>query len=185
MKTIRQIANEIGVSKQTIQKRISREPLCTQLLSCLSTKEGTKYIDETGENIIKSAFIHNKKSSLSIDMSIDKQKGYTHQMETVSDLISVLKAEIEVKNKQVSDQATLITNLSAALASAQEQAATAYQSLLVSQALHAETVKQLMSGEAPSDDVADEKIKTGKASNKAVSSKRGFFDFLKGKKKSD
>ena len=48
MKTIKQIAEEIGVSKQAVQKRIAREPLCTHLCPHIQTENGTKYIDDTG-----------------------------------------------------------------------------------------------------------------------------------------
>ena len=56
MKTIKQIADEIGVQKQTIGKRIKREPLCTLLSSHIHTKEGTQYIDVHGEKHIKTAY---------------------------------------------------------------------------------------------------------------------------------
>ena len=56
MKTIRQIADELGVNKQAVhQKRKSKE-LSTVLQPFKSTIDGVIYIDVDGENIIKSAF---------------------------------------------------------------------------------------------------------------------------------
>jgi len=56
MKTTKQIADEIGVSRQAVQKRISKEPLNTKLLPYIKIKKGIKYIDETGEDLIKSVY---------------------------------------------------------------------------------------------------------------------------------
>jgi hypothetical protein len=56
MKTVKQIADELGVSKQAIQKRLTREPLCTNIQPYIHTVDGTRYIDVDGENLIKSAF---------------------------------------------------------------------------------------------------------------------------------
>jgi hypothetical protein len=60
MKTIKQIADELGVTRQAVQKRISREPLCTELKAYMYTKESTKYIDETGVKLMKTAFEENE-----------------------------------------------------------------------------------------------------------------------------
>lgn len=70
-KTIKQIADELGVSKQAIQKRLSREPLLSSVAPYISTVSGTKYIAVDGENLIKSAFNKNGIDTTSIDMSID------------------------------------------------------------------------------------------------------------------
>ena len=61
MKTIKQIADELGVSKQAIQKRIKREPLYTSLKPYIATIDGTLYIDTDGENIIKNAYNNGEK----------------------------------------------------------------------------------------------------------------------------
>lgn len=60
-KTIKQIADEIGVSKQAVQKRISRDPLYTSIQPYIDTVDGTKYIAVVGENLIKSAFLGNER----------------------------------------------------------------------------------------------------------------------------
>ena len=86
-KTIKQIADELGVTKQAVQKRLSREPLYTSIQPYISTVGTTKYIEAAGEAMIKSEFQSNDRQpsdnlksnvdNLSIDnktMSIDEAK---------------------------------------------------------------------------------------------------------------
>jgi predicted DNA binding protein len=67
MKTIKQIADEIGVSKQAVQKRISREPLYKKLYLHVQIVGQTKQVDEIGEMLIKAAY----NEDLTIDTTID------------------------------------------------------------------------------------------------------------------
>lgn len=55
-KTIREIAAEIGVSKQAIFKRIKKEPLSTSLREFMTTIDNTVVIDVDGVDLIKQAF---------------------------------------------------------------------------------------------------------------------------------
>lgn len=55
-KSIKQIADEIGVSKQAIFKKIKREPLSTSLQQFISTVDGRLMVSVDGEKIIKQAF---------------------------------------------------------------------------------------------------------------------------------
>ena len=45
MKTIRQIADEIGVSKQAVFKKIKREPLSTSLQGLTATVDGRLMVE--------------------------------------------------------------------------------------------------------------------------------------------
>ncbi len=57
MKTIRQIADEIGVSKQAVFKKIKREPLSTSLQGLTATVDGKlRMVEVDGEKLIKQAF---------------------------------------------------------------------------------------------------------------------------------
>lgn len=56
MKTIREIADEIGVSKQAVFKKIKREPLSTSLRGLTSTVDGRLTVSVDGEKLIKQAF---------------------------------------------------------------------------------------------------------------------------------
>ena len=55
MKTIRQIADEIGVSKQAVFKKMKREPLSTSLRGLTSTVDGRLMVEVDGEKLIKQA----------------------------------------------------------------------------------------------------------------------------------
>ena len=56
MKTIRQIADEIGVSKQTVYKRYKGK-LHTVCAPYAHTEQGVLYIEEQGETLIKQDFL--------------------------------------------------------------------------------------------------------------------------------
>jgi len=100
MKTIRQIADEIGVSKQAVhQKRKSKE-LSTALQSFTSTVDGVVYIDVDGEMLIKSAFsvVDRKHVDGSFTSTID---GSVTPVDGQKELYNILKTELEAKNEQI------------------------------------------------------------------------------------
>ena len=140
MKTIRQIADEIGVSKTAVNKQIANLGLRSGL-----RKNGNQFaIDEHQEALIKQAF--SEKSQTEIEnQSQTKTQTETHE---VGDLVCVLQAtidtlqgQLEVKDRQIEQQAQTITRLTDALAAAQQTAVAA-------QALHAGTIQQqLVAGE--------------------------------------
>ena len=135
MKTIRQIADEIGVSKTAVNKQIANLGLRSGL-----RKNGNQFaIDEHQEALIKQAF--SEKSQTEIENQTQTEN---HE---VSDLVCVLQAtidtlqgQLEVKDRQIEQQAQTITRLTDALAAAQQTAAAA-------QALHAGTIQQQLLGE--------------------------------------
>lgn len=61
-KTIREIASEIGVSKQAVFKKIKREPLSTSLQGLTATVDGRLTVSVDGEKLIKQAFFENRAS---------------------------------------------------------------------------------------------------------------------------
>ena len=140
MKTIRQIADEIGVSKTAVNKQIANLGLRSGL-----RKNGNQFaIDEHQEALIKQAF--SEKSQTEIEnQSQTKTQTENHE---VGDLVCVLQAtidtlqgQLEVKDRQIEQTAQTITRLTAALAAAQQTAVAA-------QALHAGTIQQqLVAGE--------------------------------------
>lgn len=89
-KTIRQIANEIGVSKQAVQKRIAKEPLHTSVQRYIETVSGTQYISTKGIKLIKSAFYKPDQQTIS-----DNQPTPTDMV------LSMLKEQIGEKDKQI------------------------------------------------------------------------------------
>lgn len=104
-KTIKQIADEIGVSKQAVQKRLSRKPLCTSVQPYISTIGGTKYIEVVGENLIKSAFLYNDRQQVVDNLSIDKNNQCSTDFQPVIDVlqatIDTLQSQLEVKDQQI------------------------------------------------------------------------------------
>jgi len=100
MKTILEISREIGVSKQTVYKRFKGK-LYTEVQPYVYTKNGTTYILEQGESIIKSDFLR--------DSSISDVEHTERIRDTHTDiLIQTLQKEIEVKNRQIEELAATI-----------------------------------------------------------------------------
>ena len=115
MKTIKQIADELGVSKQAVRDEIAKQGLQSSL-----QKNGNQFaIDEKQETLIKSAF--------RVRMSA-KQNEKTLQSETQSEAIvdvllkqsEMLQKELAMKNEQIYELQKALENTTEALASAQE-----------------------------------------------------------------
>lgn len=176
MKTIRQIADEIGVSKQAVFKKIKREPLSTSLQGLTATVDGRLMVEVDGEKLIKQAFSEIAPSTTDnqltgavdglVDAPSTKNAEKTAEVDgvisvEVDGVISVLQAtidtlqgQLEVKDRQIEQQAQTITRLTDALAAAQQTAAAA-------QALHAGTIQQqLITGEAGTDQQEPEQKKS-------------------------
>ena len=156
MKTIRQIADEIGVSKTAVSKQIANLGLRSGL-----RKNGNQFaIDEHQEALIKQAF--SEKSQTEIENQT-QTKTQTENHE-VSDLVCVLQATIDTLQGQLEVKDRQIEKLTEALVAAQQTAAAA-------QALHAGTIQQqLLTGEAGADQQGQE-----------AEQKRGWFSKLFGK----
>ena len=151
MKTIRQIADEIGVSKTAVNKQIANLGLRSGL-----RKNGNQFaIDEHQEALIKQAF--SEKSQTEIEnQSQTKTQTENHE---VGDLVCVLQATIDTLQGQLEVKDRQIAKLTEALVAAQQTAAAA-------QALHAGTIQQqLLTGEAGVDQQEPEQ-------------KRGWFSKL-------
>ena len=150
MKTIRQIADEIGVSKTAVNKQIANLGLRSGL-----RKNGNQFaIDEHQEALIKQAF--SEKSQTEIEnQSQTKTQTKNHE---VGDLVCVLQATIDTLQGQLEVKDRQIAKLTEALVAAQQTAAAA-------QALHAGTMKQqLLSGESGADQQGREPEPEGKRS---------------------
>ena len=152
MKTIRQIADDIGVSKTAVNKQIANLGLRSGL-----RKNGNQFaIDEHQEALIKEAF--SEKSQTEIENQTQTEN---HE---VSDLVCVLQATIDTLQGQLEVKDRQIEKLTEALVAAQQTAAAA-------QALHAGTIQQqLLTGEAGADQQGQE-----------PEQKRGWFSKLFGK----
>ena len=133
MKTIRQIADEIGVSKTAVNKQIANLGLRSGL-----RKNGNQFaIDEQQEALIKQAFFEKTKTEIE-NQSQTKTQTENHE---VGDLVCVLRATIDTLQGQLEVKDRQIAKLTEALVAAQQTAVAA-------QALHAGTIQQqLVAGE--------------------------------------
>ena len=169
-KTIKQLAEELGVSKQAIQKRLTREPLRSSVAPYISTVGGTKYIEVVGENLIKSAFQHTSLDAASIDTGIDKTVvstppsipvstpasiGETGEFASIiavlQDTINALQKQMDTKDEQISSQQDLLAakdeqigQLTAALQQQTSALESTTAALTAAQALHAADKRSLM-----------------------------------------
>lgn len=96
-KTIKQIADELGVSKTAVRKKIENLGLRSGL-----RKNGNQFaVDETQEKLIKSAFSESETQTKTETSS-------RTETETVSDLVSMLQRELEAKNEQIANLQKLL-----------------------------------------------------------------------------
>lgn len=162
-KTIKEIAEEIGVSKQAVFKKIKQEPLSTEIEKFISTVDGKKLVNVDGENLIKQAF-HRKQKTVDVNFDVkDGGKRFTvggNDGNTVDGIpsanqerenmlaavfqtaINALTIQLEEKDRQLAEkdkqlerQTKTIEELATSLAVAQHTAQAA-------QALHAGTLQR-------------------------------------------
>ena len=99
MKTIKQIAEEVGVTKQAVFKKIDNLGLRDKLM-----KNGNQFsVDEGTEALIKQGF-----------SEVDRKPVNDNGTATVDTLIAMLQKELDHKNKVIEEQAKTIENLTAA-----------------------------------------------------------------------
>ena len=121
-KTIKQIADELGLNKQKIYRYIK-----SNHINEVHQKNGMMYYDDVAESVIKQAFFKN---------SISDESHLNHINEAVNDVVidvllkqsETLQKELEIKNKQIEDLNNRLLEITSALVTAQ--------------ALHAGTIQQ-------------------------------------------
>ena len=165
MKTIRQIADEIGVSKQAVYKRYKGK-LHTVCAPYAHTEQGVLYIEEQGEILIKQDFLHTE-CSIGAHTDTHTERSNRAALEhpenvgviaVLQTTIDTLQGQLAIKDKQIEDLNARLAESNAALVAAQQTAQAA-------QALHAGTIQQqFLTGEAggePRDGVIREERKQG------------------------
>lgn len=145
MKTIKQIADEIGVSKTAVRKKIANLGLQSSL-----RKNGNQFaIGEEQKRLIKSAFLENETQTENANLVCDKAES----LHLVSDVVSTLQEQLREKDRQIQQQQQSIKELTAAL-----ENTTA--SLKAAQALHAGTMQQnLLAEKEEAEPIENEKQK--------------------------
>lgn len=162
-KTIKEIADEIGVSKTAVRKKIT-ETIRNRFAETIGN---TIYIDQDGVNLIKSMFNGVSENENTNQVSDGLQLVSGNQTETVSDslrsvsdqvsdglrsvsdqvrgndqvdrLIDMLQKELEMKNKQIDDLNNRLEEVTSALTTAQ-------QNITNEQVLHASTIQKQLTG---------------------------------------
>lgn len=119
MKTIKQIADEIGVSKQAVYDKIKKEPLSSDLKEFALKIDNTLHYTLDGENLIKSAFNKNQQSSVSSKATDNNSQ---ELIDSLKDTISILQKELEVKNRQIEELTATVKILSESINAAQHNA---------------------------------------------------------------
>ncbi len=179
MKTIRQIADEIGVSKQAVFKKIKQEPLSTSLQRFISTAvDGRLMVEVDGEKLIKQAFEH--KPKLAVGGNVDINFGDNHaekikktvnqtkvdgggsQPETMlfsmlQETVDMLTAQLEAKDRQLDAKDQQLAEKDRQIAEKDKQLDRQAKSiedlaasLAAAQALHAGTLHQQIEGSSVS-----------------------------------
>ena len=158
MKTIRQIADEIGVSKQAVYKRYKGK-LHTVCAPYAHTEQGVLYLSEQAETLIKQDFLEdNRSNGAHTDTHTERSIGAVQEQSQEAGVVAVLQATIDtlqgqlaVKDQQIEELNARLAEVSAALLAAQQTAAAA-------QALHAGTIQQqFLAGEIGADQKQREK----------------------------
>ena len=202
-KTIKQVADELGVSKQAVWQRVKRtKDLADMLAEHSRTVNGRIYIDEELEQRIKTLYSSFRVDETSVnkrrdvdETSVNKRADVCETtpvvdetsvntadsklLDTLQQTVSMLQQQLLAKDKQIDE-------LTAMLKASQDQQATLASALTAAQALHAGTIQDRLTEHAgSSEDLAEENgslADQGKASE-SPEKKLGLFARIFGKKK--
>ena len=161
-KTIKQIADEIGVSKQTVYKRYKGK-LYTVCAPYAHTEQGVLYIEEQGETLIKQDFLQ-KECSIGAHTyaHTERSNGAVLEQPENAGVVAVLQTTIDTLQGQLAIKDKQIEELNARLAEVSSALVVAQQTAQAAQALHAGTIQQqLTSGE---DQREEDEVKAKKQS---------------------
>jgi AcrR family transcriptional regulator len=164
-KTIKQIADEIGVSKQTVYKRYKGK-LYTVCAPYAHTEQGVLYIEEQGETLIKQDFLQKERSiGAHTYAHTERSNGAVLEQSENAGVVAVLQTTIDTLQGQLAIKDKQIEELNARLAEVSSALVAAQQTAQAAQALHAGTIQQqLLSGESGADQQGREPEPGGKRS---------------------
>jgi predicted DNA-binding protein YlxM (UPF0122 family) len=115
MKTIREIANEIGVSKQAIYKKMKKEPLSTSLQGLSTKTDNGLQVCLQGETLIKAEFAEKSQSTV---VSQPQSTVDNEVVDILRENLATLQAQLNEKDNQI---AALTTQLDDERKHAREQ----------------------------------------------------------------
>lgn len=112
MKTIKQIADEMGVSKTAVRKKIEN----LELSDKLQTNGNQFAIDERQERLIKSAFSKKKLKTENANEVSEKSE----TLRLLSSMVSTLTEQLQEKDKQIERLQTELENAQKSVDQAQQ-----------------------------------------------------------------
>jgi len=130
VKTIKQIADDWGVTKDKIKYRLRGIPS-----EYLVKNDGVTYVTDEGIQELW-GMMNSEKKPISQHLTGVKTQMNTQVDTQTEKIIGILQKELEMKNNQISDLTAAVTDLTTSLTIAQQTAAAA-------QALHAGTIQHL------------------------------------------
>lgn len=209
-KTIKQVADELGVSKQAVWQRVKRtKDLADMLAEHSRTVNGRIYIDEELEQSIKALYSSIRVDETSVNNGRDVGETFARVDETNvnkeadvcetapavdetsvntadSKLLDTLQQTVSLLQQQLLAKDKQIDDLTAMLKASQEQQATLASALTAAQALHAGTIQDRLTEHAgSSEDLTEDNgslADQGKA-QEVPEKKLGLFARIFGKKK--
>lgn len=135
-KTIKQIADEIGVSKTAVRKKIGNLGLSDKL----QTNGNRILVNERQETLIKSEF--EKKEPKTGNRKLVCEK--TESLQLVSDMYFALVEQLKEKDRQIAEKDKQIEYLQFSLKSTTEALALAQESVKASQLLQVNTERKIL-----------------------------------------
>ena len=186
-KTIKQIADELRVSKQAVWQRVKRsEELSAMLADHSENINGTIHVDDVLEQRIKEQYPKQNTPEAVDDTSVNIDETTVKSSETVDEtsgnidvntLIATLQNTVDTLQQQLEVKDKQIDELTAMLKSSQEQQATLTTALNAAQALHAATVQERLTERSGASDGSSEgeEIETEQK-------RKGFFARIFGRK---
>lgn len=138
--TVKETAKLLGVSRQSIYKRLSSDSRFVDSVEYITTDEkGRKHISKTGVQLLRESFQVDKLDNpvdSQVDNSVDCQP-------TVNQAVNSLVNQLTAKDKLIEEQQQTIRELTAALNNTTE-------SMKAAQALHVSTIKTQLEMHKPS-----------------------------------
>ena len=139
-KTIKEIADELGVSKTAVSKQIANLGLRSSL-----RKNGNQFaIENRQEKLTKMAFQKDKQRERVVKNLVSDEQSQTKNHE-VCDLVGVLQTTVDTLQEQLSVKDQQIRELNARLAECSAALLAAQETARAAQALHAGIIQQQLS----------------------------------------
>lgn len=171
-KTIKEIADELGVSKTAVSKQIANLGLRSSL-----RKNGNQFaIENQQEKLIKMAFQKKRQQEIVTENPVSDEQSQTKSQTAnheVCDLVGVLQTTVDTLQAQLAVKDVQIRELNARLAECSTALLAAQETARAAQALHAGTIQQQLSD---GEDRAAASVPDGQA---APNNRRWFSRFFR------